>query len=111
MAKNKISTPSYFIKRLRDNGFYVCRIFDKFNEVDPREWTVLLNPEHESIFITYYSNKTNIDDTLFEFSDGGMRFPKNFQLKTDSIEVVITFLFAKGVQTTNTYYETETEQT
>ena len=33
--KNKLRTPGYFIKRLKDNGFVTFRMFDKYNIADP----------------------------------------------------------------------------
>lgn len=95
--RNKISTPSYFIKRLKDNKFVTFRIFDNFATGDPRRWTILVEPGVCSIFITCYENKEFANDIMFEFNDGGVLFPKNFSLKTDSIEVIITYLISKGV--------------
>jgi hypothetical protein len=97
MAKNNITTAGYFIKRLRDNGFYVCRIFDEYGIGDPRNWTTLINPGRESVYITYYTNKNSFQESLFEFNDGGLRFPRNFQLKTESMEVIISYLLRKGI--------------
>jgi len=37
---NKITTQSYFIKRLKDSGYVVYKIFDQYGEADPRSWTV-----------------------------------------------------------------------
>jgi hypothetical protein len=34
---------------------------------------------------------------MFEFNDGGRLFPKNFSLKTTSIEVVVTTLIERGI--------------
>ena len=90
--KNKITTPGYFIKRLRDNGFIVNRIFDKYGEHDPRRWTVMVNPSNESLWITCYTNKEWFGQVMFEMSDGGCNIPKNLHLNTDSIEVVINYL-------------------
>jgi hypothetical protein len=35
---------------------------------------------------------------FFEFNDGGRLFLKNFSLKTESIEIVVTTLLGAGVQ-------------
>ena len=94
---NKITTPGYFIKRLRDNKMCVIRIFQRYNKSDSRTWTVLVDPGNTSIYITCYENRTFNGEILFELNDGGVLFPKNFSLKTNSIEVVITFLLEKGV--------------
>ena len=85
------------MKRLRDNGFIVLRLFTGYAQQDPRRWTVLVDPGFSSIYITCYTNKDFFNDIMFEINDGGIRFIKNFSLKTDSIEVVIRHLIEKGV--------------
>jgi hypothetical protein len=95
--KNSIKTPSYFCKRLKDNGFFVFKIFNAYGVQDSRRWTVLIDPGVCSIYVTCYMNKEFQGDIMFEFNDGGQRFPKNFSLKTDSIETVISHLLKKGV--------------
>ena len=97
--KNKISTPGYFIKRFKDSGFIILRIFQAYPINDPRRWTILVNPGQESIYITCYENKEFKGEILFEIHDGGIRFPKNFSFKTDSVEVIIQHLVEKGVST------------
>jgi hypothetical protein len=97
ISKNKIKTPSYFIKRLRDNGFITIRLFDRYAKEDPRRWTILVDPSGASVFITCYQNKDFLNDIMFELNDGGQRFNKNYSLKTESIEVIIKYLIAKGV--------------
>jgi len=96
-SKNKIRTPSYFMKRLRDNGFIVWRIFNNYGKHDPRRWTVLVDPGCSSVFITCFTNKEFLDEIMFELSDGGIRFNRNFSIKTDSIEVIIRYLLDRGV--------------
>ena len=92
MKKNKISTPSYFIKRLKDNGYYVWRMFDKYGPHDPRRWTIIVDPGGFSVWITCYTNKSEQHDVLFEMHDGGIRIPKNLHIKTESIEPIISYL-------------------
>lgn len=101
---NKLRTPGYFIKRLRDNGFIVIRLFSVYAKSDPRRWTVMVNPSESSVFITCYSNKNEIDEILFELNDGGQQIPKNFNIKTDSIEVVIEYLLTHGVSNNANYH-------
>lgn len=110
--RNKISTPSYFIKRLKDNKFVTFRIFDNYAASDPRRWTILVEPGICSVFITCYEHKEFDNDIMFEFNDGGVLFPKNFSLKTDSIEVVITHLITKGVNPSaaSSIYEKQQQQ-
>lgn len=95
--KNTIRTPSYFCKRLRDNGFIVLKIFQGYGKGDPRRWTVLVDPGNSSVFITCYTNKDFAGDIMFEFNDSGRFFPKNWSIKTESIEVIVTKLLEKGI--------------
>lgn len=95
--KNKITTPSYFMKRLRDNGFIVLRIFNGYGDHDPRRWTVLVDPGGSSVFITCFQNKDFLNEIMFELNDGGQKIIKNYSIKTDSIEVVIRYLLERGV--------------
>lgn len=97
MRKNKLHTQGYFIKRLRDSGYYVNRIFDGYDRADSRRWTVMINPGAESVVVTCYQDKGWSSGTLFEFNDGGRKFFKNYQLSTDSIEVVVSHLVERGI--------------
>lgn len=94
---NNITTQGYFIKRLRDCGFIVLKMFHDYNFADPRKWTILLNPNRESVLITCYCNKTNFKEVMFEINDGGNKIPKNYHLATDSMEVIISFLINKNI--------------
>ena len=49
--KNKVTTCGYFIKRLRDNGYTVNRIFSDYSSQDPRRWTIMVNPEIAALYI------------------------------------------------------------
>jgi len=100
-SKNKLRTPGYFIKRLRDNNYVVLRLFSIFGKHDPRRWTVIINPTGNSVFCTCYINKNEIGEVLFELDDGGVKIPKNFYLKTESIEVVIDFLQKNSITNSN----------
>ena len=95
--KNSIKTPSYFVKRLRDSGFIVWKVFNGYGKQDPRRWTVLVDPSGSSVYITCYTNKDFYGDVMFELNDGGQKFLKNFSLKTESLEVIITHLLNAGV--------------
>jgi hypothetical protein len=97
--QNKIKTPGYFVKRLRDNQYGVLRVFQSYGLHDSRRWTVLIDPGGSSIFVTCYNNKNFNDEIMFEFNDGGNFFPKNFSISTESIEVVVQLLIDKGVPT------------
>ena len=97
MSKNKITTLSYFTKRLKDSAFNVWKICDNYSISDSRKWTVMVDPGGASIFITCYENRPFKGEWIFEFNDGGQFIPKNFSLKTTSMEVVVSFLLEKGV--------------
>lgn len=112
--KNKISTPGYFIKRLRDNKIITLRVFQHYNNNDPRKWTVLVDPGNASIFITCYENLNEPNEILFHLDDGGKRFNRNYFLNTHSIEVVVRELLEKGVtqvDTTSNFYKKPIEVT
>lgn len=94
---NNISTQGYFIKRLRDCGFIVIKLYHNYSKSDPRKWSILLNPGRESLVITCYINKDTFGDITFEFNDGGLKIPKNFSLMTDSMEIVVTFILKHGI--------------
>lgn len=102
-SRNKLKTPSYFIKRLRDNGFIVIKLFSVYKKSDPRRWTVMVNPSERSVMITCYNNKNEYGDVSFEVNDGGVNIPKNMFINTSSIEVVVDYLITHGVSN-NSYY-------
>lgn len=106
--KNKLKTPGYFIKRLKDNGIITLRVFQKYDIADPRKWTILIDPGKSSVFVTCYQNKERLNEIMFEFDDGGMRFPRNYFVKTHSIEMIVEYLLEKGVtqnDTSNSFYK------
>ena len=104
MSKNKLRTPSYFIKRLRDNGFIVIKIFAVYAKSDPRQWSIMVNPTEASVLITCYRNKDLLNEVVFELHDGGRRIPKNMFIKTDSIEVIVEYLIRHGVSNNTDYH-------
>ena len=93
--KNKVTTSGYFIKRLRDNGYNVNRIFSDYSSEDSRRWTIMVDPDKSALYITCYVNYDWSGDFKFELNDGN-RF-KNYQLRTDSMEVIITKLIEKNI--------------
>ena len=94
--KNNITTPYYFLKRLKDNGFIVIKIFNSYGIQDPRRWTMMIDPGGASVLVTCYDNRV-FGETIFELHDGGQRFTKNYNLKTESIETVISYLIRHGI--------------
>ena len=101
MRKNKITTCGYFIKRLRDSGYHVDRVFCDYGQSDCSRWTVMINPGVQTLFITCTFNKNFNNEIVFEFDDGGNNFPRNFSLKTESMEVVVTYLHEQNVYPLN----------
>lgn len=96
-TSNKIKTAGYFIKRLKDSGFVVFKIFNAYGDTDPRRWTVLIDPGVSSVYVTCYTNKNEVNEVLFELDDGGNKFQKGTYFKTESIETIVTTLIEKGV--------------
>ena len=64
--KNKVTTCGYFIKRLRDNGYTVNRIFSDYTSQDSRRWTIMINPLTRALYITCYVNYDWSGDFKFE---------------------------------------------
>lgn len=95
--KNKVTTLGYFLKRLRDSGFVVIKLFDKYGLHDPRKWSVIVDPSGHSLQITCYQNKETLGDVSFELNDGGNKFLRNYNLKTNSMEIIVTTLIEKGI--------------
>ncbi len=103
-SRNKLKTPSYFVKRLRDNGFIVLKLFAVYSKSDPRRWTVMVNPSERSVLITCYNNKNSFGDVSFELNDGGVNIPKNMFINTSSIEVIVDYLITHGVGNNALYH-------
>lgn len=92
MSRNKITTVSYFIKRLRDSGYVTDKLYTDYSNSDARSWTVVVDPKVSSVFITCFNNHNYFGEEYFEIHDGGQYIPENFKLKTSSIETVIEYL-------------------
>ena len=97
--KNKISTLSYFMKRLRDTKYIVWKIFDGYNVGDPRKWTVLVNPGYHSLYITCYINQDSLNnEATFSFDDGeAWGISDGKKLQTKSMEIIVNKLMDLGV--------------
>lgn len=98
--KNNVYTPSYFMKRMKDSGYAIWKIFDKYGPHDSRYWTMLIDPGGFSVWVTCYLNKDELNDVFFELDDGGARIPKRLRIKTASVETIISNLMAFGVDNT-----------
>jgi hypothetical protein len=92
MSKNKVTTCSYFIKRLRDSGYVADKLFSDYSHADPRSWTAIIDPLYSSIFVTCYNNHNDLGEEYFEIYDGGQYIPDGFKIKTSSIEVIVEYL-------------------
>lgn len=96
-VSNKLKTAGYTIKRLKDNGFVVLKMFNAYAEHDPRRWTVLIDPGRTSVYLTCFHNKENFNEIMFEFDDGGIKYNRGFFIKTESVEVLVSNLLEKGI--------------
>jgi len=95
--KNNISTQSYLIKRLRDNGYVVWKIMDAYNEGDHRKFTIMIEPHNASIYCTCLENYEEIGDVWFEFYDSNQYCKGNIKLKTDSFETFMQHLYDRNI--------------
>ena len=55
----------------------------------------MIDPKSTALYITCYMNKDWYGDLMFELHNGNQF--KNLQLKTDSMEVIITKLHEKNI--------------
>lgn len=99
VKKNRIDTLSYFVKRMRDCGYDVVKLYNGYNDTDPRKWTVLIDPKGVNLMVTCYKNRHEEDDYQFEFNDGGNLFPMNYIIRTVSMEVIIINMVERNVPT------------
>lgn len=104
MAKNKLTTVGYFIKRLRDSGYVTNKVFTDYAKIDPRSWTVVVDPRNSSVFITCYNNHNSMGEEYFELHDGGQFLPDRFKLKTSSIETIIEYLVRFNINNKSNSY-------
>lgn len=89
---NKLTTLGYFKKRLKDCGYNCIEIFRDYSELDPRVWTMVIEPSKASIFCTCYTNDPEIGDNYFELYDGGQFIPGKIKIQTSSFEVFVEYL-------------------
>jgi len=80
--KNNLYTKSYFVKRLRDNGYNVNNLVT-YSENDIRKWTININPDNYNILCTCY--KDNSKNFWFNFI---CQQNNNITLKTMSMKSV-----------------------
>ena len=89
---NKLTTLGYILKRFRDSGYLANKLFVDYSELDPRAWSIVIEPGGSSIFCTCYINDPYIGETFFELYDGNQFLPGRLKLKTSSFEVLIEHL-------------------
>jgi len=100
----------YFIKRLKDNGYVVWKMFNKYSLGDKRRWTVLVNPGYHSLYITCSVDEERLNNTpAFRFDDGGWSLKTPVILSTKSMEVIINLLNEHGILPDSTLYRKEYE--
>jgi hypothetical protein len=94
---NKITTLGYTLKRFRDCGYIVHRLFADYKESDPRAWTLLIEPGATSVFCTCYINDPYIGETFFELYDGNQYIPGRMKIQTSSFEVLVGHLIRNNI--------------
>ena len=102
MGSNNIKTQGYFIKRLRDSGYVVDKLYNFYSQLDNRAWTVVIDPGNASIFCTCYINEhpekgAQLGSSYFELYDGGRFIPGRLKVKTSSFEVIVEYLVKWGI--------------
>lgn len=101
--KDKISKQAYFIKRMRDSGYHIRKVYDRYSQSDSRSWTVMVNAGTTSVFCTCCVNhgeKSGVHaDSKYYFilSDGGQFIPNTIKLDTLSFEIVASYLIKVGI--------------
>jgi hypothetical protein len=104
MSTNKLTTVSYFIKRLRDSGYVTNKLYTDYSNADARSWTVVVDPKVSSVFITCFNNHNFFGEEYFVIYDGGQYIPDNLKIKTSSIEVIIQYLAKYNINNKSTSY-------
>ena len=104
---NRLTTMSYFMKRLRGSGYSVDRVFNGYGVLDSRAWTVIVDPGCASLFVTCYHNDPEIGRSYFELYDGGKFIPGRLKLETSSVETLIGYLVKFGINHKQQEYKRE----
>ena len=95
------------MKRMKDNGYVVWKMYNKYSYMDSRLWTVLVNPGAESVYITCRKDMSQGKLSLpeFEFNHDYMKLQKNLKVRTLSMEVIINTLVRGGVTSDSELYK------
>jgi hypothetical protein len=107
---NKINTLGYFKNRLRKSGYVVEDVFKHFGKMDPRVWTIVIDPGNASVFCTCYVNFPSRGETTVELYDGGQFIPGKLKLITNSVEVVMEKLNALDIINKSSRYKSKTSE-
>ena len=94
---NKVTTLGYTIKRLKDSGYTVYKLFAKYSKADSRAWTIVIDPGNTSVLCTSFVNDKNIGDSYIELYDGNQYIPGKRKIKTSSFEVLVEHLYSLGI--------------
>jgi hypothetical protein len=94
---NKLTTLGYVLKRFRDSGYIANKLFSEYADVDPRAWTIVIDPGCASVFCTCYINDPYIGETFLELYDGNQYIPNRLKIKTSSFEVLIEHLIKSNI--------------
>ena len=109
MPKNKITTQGYFVRRLRNSGYITSRVYDRYQDQDPRKWTIVIDPDGDSVLITCWDTGEWPYRGMYELSDGGRKIPKGYHINTDSIEVIVNHLSQFNIVTAVNNYNGRTK--
>jgi len=103
---NKLTTLGYFLKRLRDSGYYAFKVFDEYGESDSRLWTIIIDPKVSTLFCTAYLGDPIFGDRepFLELTDGGQFLPHKLKIKTLSFEVLAELLMKYGINNKTSEY-------
>ncbi len=105
---NKITTLGYFRNRLHSSGYRTEVVYRNYSKMDPRAWTIVVDPYGASVFLTCYINHPDRGETMIEFYDGGQFIPTKVKVVTNSVEVVMEKLNAFDiVNKANRYNDTQ----
>jgi hypothetical protein len=95
------------LKRLRDSGYIVNKVYSDYGDSDPRSWTLMIDPGGASVFFTCYVNDPYIGETFFELFDGNQYIPGRLKLMTSSFEVLTEYLNRYGITGNKTFNKEE----
>ena len=83
MPNNKLYTLSYFRKRLKESDISSIKLIERYEESDPRYWTILISPSQKNLICTCYK----FPNGDFHFSIQTSNYT-NYEIKTKSMEVI-----------------------